>query len=159
MSELYDKISDLRDQKLKLELGDTPILEGKFLKIEDDLDGTIYMYCFENFPSGNDMVIRGLGFTWEVTPYWDATSMISSWGYDIMKKKYDYLKFVKDTISFTPITETKDVKSFEFTIKDSNNQVVYTAPSSTKLPVKFVWDGKNNEKLPAPDPPTAAYES
>ena len=96
-------------------------------------------------------MIRGLGFTWEVTPYWDATSMISSWGYDIMKKKYDYLKFVKDTISFTPITETKDVKSFEFTIKDSNNQVVYTAPSSTKLPVKFVWDGKNNEKLPAPD--------
>ena len=58
---------------------------------------------------------------------------------------------VKDTISFTPITETKDVKSFEFSIKDSNNQVVYTAPSSTKLPVKFVWDGKNDEKLPAPD--------
>ena len=120
ITELYDKISDLKDQKLKLELGDTPILEGKFLKIEDDFDWTVYMYCFENFPSGNDMVIRGLGFTWEVTPYWDATSMRSSWGYDIIKKKYDYPKFVKDKISF--ITKEEFVNKFNEMISEYGNK-------------------------------------
>ncbi|MCR4742614.1 MAG: OmpA family protein [Treponema sp.] len=58
---------------------------------------------------------------------------------------------VKDTISFTPITEIKDFKSIEFTIKDSKNKLVYATPASTTLPVNYVWDGKTNEKLPAPD--------
>ena len=78
------------------------------------------MYCFENFPSGNDMVIRWLGFTWEVTPYWDATSMRSSWGYDIMKKKYDYPKFVKDKISF--ITKEEFVNKFNEMISEYENK-------------------------------------
>lgn len=100
ISSLHDEIRELLNQKLQIELKDTPKIEGKYLKIEDDFGWTVYLYCYENFPSGQDMIIRGLGFRWEITPYWDATSMFCSWGYDITKSKKDYSKFVKDKITF-----------------------------------------------------------
>ena len=54
---------------------------------------------------------------------------------------------IKDTITFTPVTATKDVVSYEFTIKDNSANVVYSVKDDNKLPVKFVWDGKDNEKI------------
>lgn len=120
ISDLWDEIHELQDQKLQIELEGTPELEGKYLKIEDDFDWTVYMYCYENFPSGPDMVIRGLGFTWEVTPYWDATSMRSSWGYDIIKKKNDYPKFVKDKITF--IAKEEFIEKYKTMVNEYSNK-------------------------------------
>lgn len=54
---------------------------------------------------------------------------------------------VKDTITFTPVTATKDVVSYDFTIKNKAGKVVYTVKESKKLPVNFVWDGKDDSKI------------
>lgn len=54
---------------------------------------------------------------------------------------------VKDTITFTPVTATKDVVSYEFVIKDKSGKAVYTAKENKKLPVSFVWDGKDDSKI------------
>ena len=51
----------------------------------------------------------------------------------------------KKTISFSPVTQTKDVSDYEFAIKDKNGKKIYTNASSGKLPAKFVWDGKDSE--------------
>lgn len=116
ISDLYDEIHNLQDQRLKLELKDTPKIEGKYLKIDDDFGWEVYMYCYENFPSGSDMIIRGLGFRWEITPYWDATSMFCSWGYDITKSKRDYPDFVKNKITF--ITKEEFIKKYKAMVND-----------------------------------------
>ena len=58
---------------------------------------------------------------------------------------------VKDTITFTPITTSKDVVSYQFDIKDASGKVVYTAKANSKLPANFVWDGKDNDKILAKD--------
>lgn len=58
---------------------------------------------------------------------------------------------VKDTITFTPVTQTKDVVHYEFEILDSKNNVVYSKVENRKLPAKFVWDGKDNENILAND--------
>jgi len=54
---------------------------------------------------------------------------------------------VKDTITFNPVTATKDVASYEFSVKNSSGKAVYTVKESKKLPVSFVWDGKDNDKF------------
>lgn len=54
---------------------------------------------------------------------------------------------IKDTISFTPVTATKDVVSYEFAVKDSAGAVVYTSKVNSKLPANFTWDGKDNGKM------------
>jgi len=54
---------------------------------------------------------------------------------------------VKDTITFTPVTATKDVVAYEFAVKDKSGKVVYSAKEDKKLPVNFVWDGKDNDKI------------
>lgn len=54
---------------------------------------------------------------------------------------------VKDTISFMPVTQTKDIVSYNFVIKGKGGKVVYTVNSSTALPVNFVWDGKDSSKI------------
>ncbi len=54
---------------------------------------------------------------------------------------------VKDTITFTPVTATKDVVSYDFTIKNKAGKAVYTVKESKKLPVNFVWDGKDDSKI------------
>ncbi len=54
---------------------------------------------------------------------------------------------VKDTITLTPITATKDVVSYEFSVKDNNGKIVYSVKEDKKLPASFVWNGKDNEKL------------
>ncbi len=54
---------------------------------------------------------------------------------------------VKDTIIFTPVTATKDVVSYDFTIKNKAGKAVYTVKESKKLPVNFVWDGKDDSKI------------
>ena len=54
---------------------------------------------------------------------------------------------VKDTITFTPVTATKDVVSYDFSIKNKAGKVVYTVKESKKLPVNFVWDGKDDSKI------------
>ena len=54
---------------------------------------------------------------------------------------------VKDTITFTPVTATKDVTSFEFIIRDKKGNTVYSIKDSKKLPVNFVWDGKDSAKM------------
>lgn len=58
---------------------------------------------------------------------------------------------VLDTVTFTPITATKDVSAYEFTITDSKNNVVYSQNESKSLPASFVWDGKGNDNLPLSD--------
>ena len=54
---------------------------------------------------------------------------------------------VKDTITFTPVTATKDVVSYDFTIKNKAGKAVYTVKESKKLSVNFVWDGKDDSKI------------
>lgn len=54
---------------------------------------------------------------------------------------------VKDIITFTPVTATKDVVSYDFTIKNKAGKAVYTVKESKKLPVNFVWDGKDDSKI------------
>ncbi len=58
---------------------------------------------------------------------------------------------VKDTITFTPVTATKDVASYEFVIRDKSGAAVYSVKENKKLPVNFVWDGKDTSKLLCPD--------
>ena len=54
---------------------------------------------------------------------------------------------VKDTLTFTPITATKDVVGYEFIVKDSKGKTVYSVKEDKKLPINFVWNGKDNEKI------------
>ena len=58
---------------------------------------------------------------------------------------------VKDTITFTPVTATKDVERFEFSISDKNGRIVHSVKEEKKLPVNFVWDGKDDSKILCPD--------
>lgn len=58
---------------------------------------------------------------------------------------------VKDTITFNPVTATKDVTAYDFQIKDSAGKVVYSVKENKKLPANFVWDGKDNEKILSAD--------
>jgi len=58
---------------------------------------------------------------------------------------------VKDTISFTPVTQTKDVVSYEFSIKDKSGKAVYTKKESKKLPSNFVWNGNDNDNTRCDD--------
>ena len=58
---------------------------------------------------------------------------------------------VKDTITFNPVTATKDVVSYEFTIKNAKGTVVYRSKVDSNLPASFVWDGKDNDKILAAD--------
>ena len=58
---------------------------------------------------------------------------------------------VKDTIAFTPVTATKDVERFEFSIIDKNGRIVHSVKEEKKLPVNFVWDGKDDSKILCPD--------
>jgi len=53
---------------------------------------------------------------------------------------------VKDTIVFTPITETKAVDNYEFVVKSEKGDEVYKASGTKTLPVSFVWDGKSSER-------------
>lgn len=54
---------------------------------------------------------------------------------------------IKDTVTITPITQTKDVVSYELKIKNAAGKVVYSVKEDKKLPVNFVWNGHDNEKL------------
>ena len=52
---------------------------------------------------------------------------------------------IKDTISITPVTATKDVTNYEFKISDAKGNIVYSRKENKKLPVSFIWDGKDND--------------
>ena len=54
---------------------------------------------------------------------------------------------VKDTITFTPVTGTSDVIAYDFVIKNKSGATVYEVKENHKLPVNFVWDGKDSSKL------------
>lgn len=58
---------------------------------------------------------------------------------------------VKDTVTFNPVTATKDVTKYTFEIKDSKGDVVYTKSENKKLPLNFVWDGKDSEGIRCAD--------
>ncbi|MCR4899845.1 MAG: OmpA family protein [Treponema sp.] len=58
---------------------------------------------------------------------------------------------VKDTITFTPVTQTKDVVSYEFSIKDKGGKVVYSKKESKKLPANFSWNGNDNDNTRCDD--------
>ena len=57
----------------------------------------------------------------------------------------------KKTISFSPLTQTKEIKSYTFTIKDKSGASVYTTTGVNSLPEKLVWDGKSDSKELCPD--------
>jgi len=54
---------------------------------------------------------------------------------------------VKDTITFIPVTSTKDVESYSFVISDAKGKAVYKSEGTKRLPVEFVWDGKGDDKI------------
>ena len=54
---------------------------------------------------------------------------------------------VKDTITFTPVTATSDVVAYSFVIKNKAGKSVYEIKENRKLPVNFVWDGKDGDKI------------
>ncbi len=58
---------------------------------------------------------------------------------------------IKDTITFTPVTQTKDVASYEFSIKDKSGKVVYSKKESKKLPASFAWNGNDNDNTRCSD--------
>ncbi len=58
---------------------------------------------------------------------------------------------VKDTITFTPVTQTKDVASYEFSIKDKGGKIVYTKKENKKLPATFVWNGNDDDNTRCDD--------
>ena len=66
---------------------------------------------------------------------------------------------VKDVIKFTPVTATKDVVSYNFEIKDSNDKIVYSVKENGKLPISFEWNGKGNDKIICKDGNYKAYLS
>ena len=58
---------------------------------------------------------------------------------------------VKDTITFTPVTQTKDVSSYEFIIKNKSGKTVYSKKENKKLPANFVWNGNDNDNTRCDD--------
>lgn len=58
---------------------------------------------------------------------------------------------VQDTISFTPVTETRDVTKYTFEIYNAKGQNVYSKQENKKLPVSFVWDGKKQDGIRCED--------
>lgn len=54
---------------------------------------------------------------------------------------------IKDTITFNPVTATKDVAEYDFRISDNSGKVVYNKKASSKLPLNFTWDGKGNDGI------------
>ena len=54
---------------------------------------------------------------------------------------------IKDRISFTPITQTKDVAFYEFTVMNVDKKVVYSTSANKNIPMTFVWNGHTNENL------------
>ncbi|MCR4580038.1 MAG: OmpA family protein [Treponema sp.] len=66
---------------------------------------------------------------------------------------------VKDTITFNPVTATKDIVKYEFAIKDAKGKVVYSQNTDSALPANFVWDGKDNDKILCTDGSYVAHLS
>ena len=58
---------------------------------------------------------------------------------------------VKDTITFTPVTQTKDIASYKFIIKDKSGKTVYTKEENKKLPANFVWNGNDDDNTRCDD--------
>ncbi|MBR1638906.1 MAG: OmpA family protein [Treponema sp.] len=54
---------------------------------------------------------------------------------------------VKDTITFNPVTATKDIVKYAFTVKDAKGNTVYSVENDSALPANFVWDGKDKDKI------------
>ena len=66
---------------------------------------------------------------------------------------------IKDVIKFTPVTATKDVVSYDFSIKDGKDNVVYSINKKGKLPVAFEWNGIGNDKVRCSDGKYRAFLS
>ena len=54
---------------------------------------------------------------------------------------------IRDIVKFTPVTMTKDVISYDFSIMDENGAIVYSVKENGKLPIAFEWNGKGNDKI------------
>jgi len=54
---------------------------------------------------------------------------------------------VKDTLTFSPVTQTQDVVSYVFNISDGTGKTVYTEKADRKLPLNFVWNGKDGDGI------------
>lgn len=66
---------------------------------------------------------------------------------------------VKDTISISPVTQTKDVISYDFSIRDDKGNVVYSKKENKKLPVNFVWNGNDKDNIRCKDGMYSAHLS
>ncbi|MCQ2591225.1 MAG: OmpA family protein [Treponema sp.] len=58
---------------------------------------------------------------------------------------------VKDTITFNPITQTKDVVAYSFVIADGEGKTVYTKSENKKLPSNFIWNGNGDDGVRCDD--------
>ena len=58
---------------------------------------------------------------------------------------------VKDTLVFNPVTQTNDVVSYEFVIKDKDGKAVYTKKENKKLPSSFTWNGNDSDNTRCED--------
>ena len=58
---------------------------------------------------------------------------------------------VKDTITFTPVTQTKDIVSYKFIIKDKSGKPVYTKEENKKLPANIVCNGNDDDNTRCDD--------
>lgn len=58
---------------------------------------------------------------------------------------------VKDTVTFNPVTATKDVTKYTFEIKDNSGKTVWSKSENKKLPLNFVWDGKDSDGIRCAD--------
>ena len=58
---------------------------------------------------------------------------------------------VKDTITFTPVTNSSDIISYVFVIKNKAGETVHEVIEKHNLPANFVWDGKHTQKYVCED--------
>lgn len=58
---------------------------------------------------------------------------------------------VKDSLTFNPVTQTKDVVAYEFIIKDKAGKTVYSKKENKRLPASFVWNGNDNDNTRCED--------
>ena len=59
---------------------------------------------------------------------------------------------ILDIIKFTPVTENKDIRSYDFEIHNERNELVYREMNNNgNIPVYFEWNGKDNSGIVCED--------
>lgn len=111
--EVCDKLDELRAERKEVEFSDLPKMINKFWKITTAFGEEIYTHVYSFFRSGGDYIIRGSGFSWENTPYWDACDMYWSWGRDITIRPHDFDHYFKKEGNIVEISKEEYLQKYK----------------------------------------------